>query len=155
MTDEGKAPEAPASPRVPRRSLLDLALGLTAGGVGLLALVPAVRFATPPERPGVDARGSLAGRREEFAENSAKVVVVDGEPVLVIALPGGDFRAFVARCTHLGCVVAYSPEREQIECPCHGGRFGLDGRVTAGPPPSPLRELTVLVRHDEVRVVRG
>ncbi len=138
-----------------RRSLLDLALVATAGGIGALAMLPAVRFATPPARPVPGDRQARAGRRDEFAENSAKVVMLDGEPVLVIALSGGDLRAFEARCTHLGCVVAYSPARERIECPCHGGRFGADGRVLAGPPPSPLRELTVIVRRGEVFVVRG
>ena len=157
MTDDARTapPSAPDDARVPRRTVLDLALGATATGVGLLALAPAVRFAAPPDAPAVGSHGSLVGRREEFAENTARVVTLDGEPVLVLAMPGGDFRAFAARCTHLGCVVAYSPAREQIECPCHGGRFGCDGRVLAGPPPSPLRELTVVVRRDEVLVVRG
>ena len=154
MTDEAKTARAPEEPLVVRRTLLDIALGATAGGVGLIALLPAMRFASPPVRPVPGARESLAGRRAEFAENSAKVVTLDGEPVLVLALPGGDFRAFAARCTHLGCVVRYNPARERIECPCHGGRFGCDGRVLAGPPPSPLRELAVLVRRDEVLVVR-
>ena len=151
MTDDAKPPAALHA----RRAVLDLALGATAGGVGVLAVLPAVRFATPPAQPGVGARAAVAGRREEFAENSAKVVHLDGEPVLVIALPGGEFRAFGARCTHLGCVVTYRPTTEQIECPCHGGRYGSDGRVLAGPPPSPLRELAVEVRRDEVLVLRG
>ena len=78
-----------------------------------------------------------------------------GEAKVLVAVPGGDLRAFSARCTHLGCIVAYSAEREQIECPCHGGRFAADGRVLAGPPPSPLRELPVVLRGNEVLVVRG
>ena len=151
MTDDAKTDPALRA----RRAVLDLALGATAGGVGLLALLPAVRFATPPARPTLGAPAALAGRREDFAENSARVVSVEGEPVLVIALPGGEFRAFGARCTHLGCVVTYRPATEQIECPCHGGRCGADGRVLAGPPPSPLRELAVVVRRDEVLVMRG
>lgn len=155
MTDDAKTVPALADTPVARRTLLDLALGVTAGGIGAVALIPAVRFATPPDRPSLGTRQVRAGRRDEFAENSAKVVTLDGEPVLVVALPGGDIRAFSARCTHLGCVVAYSPAHERIECPCHGGHFGADGRVLGGPPPSPLRELAVIVRRDEVLVVRG
>ncbi|MBP6834012.1 MAG: Rieske 2Fe-2S domain-containing protein [Deltaproteobacteria bacterium] len=155
MTDDARTVPAPDATPMARRTLLDLAVGATASGVGLLALLPAVRFATPPAQPTPGASGSVVGRREEFGENTARVVNLDGEPVLVLALPGGDFRAFMARCTHLGCVVSYNPAREQIECPCHGGRFGCDGRVLAGPPPSALRELPVVVRRDEVMVVRG
>lgn len=150
MTDDAKTDPALRA----RRAVLDLALGATAGGVGLLALLRgALRHAARPP----DARRPRRARRarRDFAENSARVVSVEGEPVLVIALPGGEFRAFGARCTHLGCVVTYRPATEQIECPCHGGRFGADGRVLAGPPPSPLRELAVVVRRDEVLVMRG
>jgi Rieske Fe-S protein len=144
-----------AEPDRARRSLLDLALGVTAGAVAGVALIPAARFATPPARPAPGAASARVGPRAELAENTARLVSLDGEPVLVIALPGGDLRAFAARCPHLGCVVGYSPEAEQIRCPCHGGRFGCDGRVLAGPPPSPLREVTVVVRRGDVLVERG
>jgi Rieske Fe-S protein len=41
-------------------------------------------------------------------------------------------------CTHLGCGVAWNAERKAFLCPCHGGVYGADGRVLAGPPPRPL-----------------
>jgi cytochrome b6-f complex iron-sulfur subunit len=40
------------------------------------------------------------------------------------------------RCTHLGCQVRLSGQ--EWSCPCHGGRFALDGAVLGGPPPAPL-----------------
>ncbi len=40
------------------------------------------------------------------------------------------------RCTHLGCTVRLVGQ--EWRCPCHGGRFALDGAVLAGPPPAPL-----------------
>ena len=40
------------------------------------------------------------------------------------------------RCTHLGCTVRLSGQG--WSCPCHGGRFALDGAVLGGPPPAPL-----------------
>jgi Rieske Fe-S protein len=46
--------------------------------------------------------------------------------------------AFVAtRCTHLGC--SLRAVGSEWVCPCHGGRFSLEGAVVAGPPRSPLR----------------
>ncbi|MBI5488344.1 MAG: Rieske 2Fe-2S domain-containing protein [Deltaproteobacteria bacterium] len=42
------------------------------------------------------------------------------------------------RCRHLGCRVRPDPARGGFECPCHGSRYGLDGRVHSGPARSDL-----------------
>lgn len=152
-SDPINPPDPPAL--VPRRALLDLALTATAGSLGALALLPAIRFATPPHAPEIGAAGVVAGRRDQFPERTARLVMFDGDPVVVVALAGGEIRAFGARCTHLGCIVQYSRTSEQLECPCHGGRYAVDGRPVAGPPPSPLREYTVQVHGGDVVVVRG
>ena len=41
-------------------------------------------------------------------------------------------------CTHLSCRVNWNPDKQQYICPCHDGRFGIDGGVVSGPPPRPL-----------------
>ena len=41
-------------------------------------------------------------------------------------------------CTHLSCRVNWQAGKLQYVCPCHDGRFGIDGQVLAGPPPRPL-----------------
>jgi succinate dehydrogenase / fumarate reductase iron-sulfur subunit len=43
-----------------------------------------------------------------------------------------------SRCTHLGCTVRWDTRQNSFLCACHGGKFALDGSVTAGPPPKPL-----------------
>ncbi len=50
-----------------------------------------------------------------------------------------DFLVLSPTCTHTGCTVRYTPERGDIECPCHGSTFALDGAVTRGPAAAPLR----------------
>lgn len=61
-----------------------------------------------------------------------------GQPLLVMALPGGTFAAVSAVCTHLGCTVAYSASRNDVECPCHGSIFTTGGAVLQGPASLPL-----------------
>ena len=56
-----------------------------------------------------------------------------GKPLLVIALADGTYSAVDATCTHLGCVVEHIGVRGDLECPCHGSKYALDGTVTQGP----------------------
>ena len=50
----------------------------------------------------------------------------------------GELRAVSARCTHLGCIVAWNDGERSWDCPCHGSRFAPDGTVLQGPAVSPL-----------------
>ena len=55
-------------------------------------------------------------------------------------------------CTHLGCGVAWNAEKKVFLCPCHGGVYGADGRVLAGPPPRPLAKVPLVVAGGRVTV---
>jgi Rieske Fe-S protein len=73
----------------------------------------------------------------------------EDDPAILVRLPGGELRAFGQHCTHLGCVVYWSREREQMLCPCHDGVFDArTGGVVAGPPQRPLARIDVEVRAD-------
>lgn len=77
--------------------------------------------------------------------------VVDRRVVYLVK-SGGAVRAFDSTCTHLGCRTKFNPETMQIECPCHGGIYDVQGRVIAGPPPAPLASLPTRIEDDKVLV---
>ena len=50
----------------------------------------------------------------------------------------GALHAVSARCTHMGCIVEWNTAEKRWDCPCHGSRFAIDGRVLEGPAVDPL-----------------
>ena len=50
----------------------------------------------------------------------------------------GGLHAGSLRCTHLGCLVRFNAAETSWDCPCHGSRFDVDGRVLEGPAVDPL-----------------
>ncbi|MFF1379981.1 FAD-dependent oxidoreductase [Streptomyces sp. NPDC058308] len=79
----------------------------------------------------------------EIPAGSGAVVRVEGRRCAVHRDESGALHAVSARCTHLGCLVAFNEAETAWECPCHGSRFATDGSVLQGPATRPLeaREL--------------
>ena len=50
----------------------------------------------------------------------------------------GALHAVSLRCTHLGCLLRFNDAERSWDCPCHGSRFDVDGKVLQGPAVNPL-----------------
>ena len=68
-------------------------------------------------------------------------VIANGGTVIVMNTATG-YKALSLICTHAGCTVTYRGS-SGFNCPCHGGRYDVNGNVLSGPPPSPLPQYTV------------
>jgi menaquinol-cytochrome c reductase iron-sulfur subunit len=60
------------------------------------------------------------------------------------------FIAISTRCMHLGCPVAYRSAAQRFICPCHGGVYDFQGKVTGGPPVRPLDRFYTEIRGSRV-----
>lgn len=63
------------------------------------------------------------------------------KPVLVMRVENDQFRVMSLRCPHLGCVVRWDAEMQDLVCPCHGSRFSDTGNRTKGPAKTGLRQM--------------
>jgi cytochrome b6-f complex iron-sulfur subunit len=126
-----------------RRKILTL-IGTGALSVaGLGTAITGLRFLEPNVVYEEDARVSV-GRPQEIPPGT--VLVIPKYKIYVIRSAAGFF-ALSSVCTHLGCMTRYVPESAQLACPCHGSRFSLEGKVTAGPAPRPLRRLQLTIER--------
>jgi cytochrome b6-f complex iron-sulfur subunit len=145
----------PNDGKVPRRVIGKWFLG---GGLAGLAaffgwkLVRSGRDKNVPEPPNLTV---VAAGANELHPNTSKTFTFGPHEALLIRLPGGDYRALTAVCTHMGCEVRYLPAMQQVWCPCHKGIFDVNGEVVSGPPPRPLRRYGVDISNGEILVSNG
>jgi cytochrome b6-f complex iron-sulfur subunit len=104
---------------------------------GALALGGLLRFLDFDPNPAPKTEFDL-GPASNYPLHS-RILLLDPPAVLLHTESG--FSAMSLVCTHLGCGLENNPN--DFVCPCHGSRFGADGRVLHGPADKPLQSLRV------------
>jgi glycine/D-amino acid oxidase-like deaminating enzyme/nitrite reductase/ring-hydroxylating ferredoxin subunit len=89
-------------------------------------------------------RPAQAGSAEDVPPGEAREVRDGLGKTGVYRDEQGGLHGVSLRCTHLGCLVRFNAAERSWDCPCHGSRFDVDGRVLEGPATHPLqsREVT-------------
>jgi Rieske Fe-S protein len=99
-------------------------------------------------RKGAKLTGTVLGAASDIPVGGGKIYAT--ARVVVTQPASGQYRAFSAVCTHVGCIMS-EVAGGTIDCPCHGGQFKItNGAVVAGPPPSPLPARQVKVVNGQV-----
>jgi Rieske Fe-S protein len=80
---------------------------------------------------------------DRIAPGEGRVVSRHGKQVALSRDDDGALHAVSARCTHLGCIVAWNDAERSWDCPCHASRFAPDGSVLQGPAVQPLAKRPV------------
>ena len=76
---------------------------------------------------------------------------VNSYGVFVVRKSESEVDIFSNVCTHLGCRVNWQEDKQQYFCPCHDGRFAIDGEIMPDslPPERPLDKFT------EIKIEEG
>lgn len=79
----------------------------------------------------------------DLQRGEGKVVDFEGKKVALYKDEQGIITALNPVCTHAKCIVSFNSEEKSWDCPCHGGRFDLEGKVITGPPRADLSPIDI------------
>jgi glycine/D-amino acid oxidase-like deaminating enzyme/nitrite reductase/ring-hydroxylating ferredoxin subunit len=77
--------------------------------------------------------GGDVNSTDEIACGEGAILRSGTRKIAVYRDESGRGLACSAVCTHLGCIVSWNPLEKSWDCPCHGSRFDVHGRVLNGP----------------------
>jgi nitrite reductase/ring-hydroxylating ferredoxin subunit len=72
---------------------------------------------------------------------TGKVVEADGQKLAVYKDESGKLHTLNPVCTHAGCIVNWNSEEKSWDCPCHGARYDIGGKVLTGPATRDLEKI--------------
>jgi cytochrome b6-f complex iron-sulfur subunit len=139
----------------PRRHFLELFLGAGIVASFVSFLYPVIRYLIPPKQAELGPDLIVAAHVGDLKANSGKIFPFAGRPALLILTSDGKYHALSAVCTHLGCTVQYRPDLDEVWCPCHNGKYSVDGANISGPPPRPLQAFNVFPKGNDIYVQRS
>jgi Rieske Fe-S protein len=109
----------------------------------------------PASTPSSSSSAGTSGKASDVLATTSEIPVGSGmiftaQKVVVTQPASGEFKAFSAVCTHMGCIVS-KIANGTIDCPCHGSQYSIkSGAVVAGPAPAPLPAQAIKVSGSDI-----
>ena len=151
-----EAPPAGATPAGDPGERRQFLKWLSGGFLSLWALGGAAALAAylkaPDRSEASSERVVNVGPLEALRVGEARLVQHGITPFYVLRLDATRVVALSAVCTHMRCILNFDRERKGLLCPCHDGRFDLNGNVISGLPQRPLPSYEVQTRAGDVFV---
>ena len=133
------------------REVLGVAASLTvlggAGSLGGCGALGSLGKKPAEEAPAIISGVVNIGPADDYRAGTASVRFWHTYGI-VIANDSGPVMAIRPRCTHKGCLAQWQGEHLSYECPCHGSKFDLIGRVIKGPAVKPLPAVLCVKQED-------
>jgi Rieske Fe-S protein len=117
-------------------------------GNGAMASSPGNGAMASSPSSGAQMGGTALGLAADIPVGGGKVY--QSAQVVVTQPAAGQYKAFSAICTHVGCI-CNQVANGTINCPCHGAKFKItDGSVVTGPATAPLAGASVTVTGGKI-----
>ena len=133
-----------------RRQLLKTSLAFLGTTAFVSFVYPASKFLIPPKSNAKDAQVVLD--KDQIPTGTAKEVIYNDIPLVIINRRGSGFIALSRVCTHLGCLVGYDSFNSKLVCPCHAGEFDLEGNVLTGPATKSLQRYPLKISSKQITI---
>ncbi|MFH1382902.1 MAG: ubiquinol-cytochrome c reductase iron-sulfur subunit [Chloroflexota bacterium] len=138
---------------ITRRTFLGRIIGIISGVIAAAVATPLVGyFLSPMWKKDTPTLTAIAGVSEipigeptyvtyEERVRQGWYTTTLSKGAWVVNKDGNEFVLFDPRCTHLNCPYYWDKANNRFQCPCHDGRFDINGNVIGGPPPRPLDKI--------------
>jgi menaquinol-cytochrome c reductase iron-sulfur subunit len=137
-----------------RRSFVTVVVSILGGIIAAIVGLPTIGYLLSPtiRSQGAEDEWVPLGNVEDLETNVPRLFTftrtrqvgwertAQSYGVYAVRKPDGSIDAFSNVCTHLSCRVNWKDEQDFFQCPCHDGRFAIDGSIISGPQPRPLDE---------------
>ena len=149
-------------PEVGRRGFLGYVVGGIGAAIAAAVAVPVIGYFFSPASQKTKPLVTPIGNTSEIpigvpTRLTYEQRVCDGwyvttlsKAAWVVTTDGRNFVAYDPRCTHLNCPYYWDDQKKEFLCPCHSGRFDINGSVLGGPPPRPLDRLGLEIQQGSI-----
>jgi glycine/D-amino acid oxidase-like deaminating enzyme/nitrite reductase/ring-hydroxylating ferredoxin subunit len=79
-------------------------------------------------------------KRSNIKRSESRLMTINGKRVGIYRDEQGVIHTVQSTCRHMGCQLYFNDAEKTWDCPCHGSRYDIDGRIIEGPATKDLKK---------------